>query len=221
MSWPQACIDADLVAVLVAGPHLAGVGQPGLLGDRQGVHVGADQDDRAGAVLQDADDRRCRRCPWSPQIQSCEALRPAGRLFPFPGRRSPGANGFVCRVHSRLGSSASILGRMAAERASSFGSATDALAQLNEHQKPMARSVLGKLHFAKGPILRLLPHGQPPGGEKSAENPHPVQSLPVLLKLPACRPDDMRKTEFFPDRNCGSYVYLVEGNRNSFSCGGV
>ena len=48
--------DADLVAVLVAHPHLAGVGHAGLFDDRQGVHVGADQDGRAVAVLEDADD---------------------------------------------------------------------------------------------------------------------------------------------------------------------
>ena len=40
--------DADFVALLVARPHLAGVGQAGLLDDRQGVHVGADQDGRPG-----------------------------------------------------------------------------------------------------------------------------------------------------------------------------
>ncbi len=48
--------DADLVAVLVARADLAGVGQAGLLDDRQGVHVGAHQHGRPVAVLEDADD---------------------------------------------------------------------------------------------------------------------------------------------------------------------
>ena len=48
--------DADFEAVLVAHADLAGVGHAGLLDDRQRIHVGADQDGRPGAVLQDADD---------------------------------------------------------------------------------------------------------------------------------------------------------------------
>ena len=51
---------ADLAPGLVARLDLAGVGQPGLLDDRQRVHVGADQHDRPVAVLEDA--RRPRAC---------------------------------------------------------------------------------------------------------------------------------------------------------------
>ena len=47
--------DADFVAVLVPRAHFAGVGQAGLFGDRQRVHIGADQHGRPGAVLQNAD----------------------------------------------------------------------------------------------------------------------------------------------------------------------
>ena len=53
---PAGVHHADLTPGLVACLHLAGVGQPGLLDDRQRVHVGADQHDRPVAVLQDADD---------------------------------------------------------------------------------------------------------------------------------------------------------------------
>ena len=56
MSWPQACITPTSRPALSRVFCLAGVGQPGLLDDRQRVHVGANQHDRALAVLQDADD---------------------------------------------------------------------------------------------------------------------------------------------------------------------
>jgi hypothetical protein len=48
--------DADVVAFLVARAQLAGVGNPGLFNDGQSVHVGANEDRRAVAVLEDADD---------------------------------------------------------------------------------------------------------------------------------------------------------------------
>ena len=48
--------DADFVAVFIARADFAGVGNAGFFHDRQGVHVGANEDGRADAVFQDADD---------------------------------------------------------------------------------------------------------------------------------------------------------------------
>ena len=56
MSWPQACITGTCApsgSVAVCG---ARVGQPGLLGDRQRVHVGAQHHGRPVAVAQHPDD---------------------------------------------------------------------------------------------------------------------------------------------------------------------
>ena len=46
---------SDSASRLVGGLLTAGIGETRLLGDRQRIHVGADQDDRPGAVLEDAD----------------------------------------------------------------------------------------------------------------------------------------------------------------------
>ena len=48
--------DADFEAILVAGADLAGVRQPGFFDDRQGVHVGTNQDGGPLAVFEDTDD---------------------------------------------------------------------------------------------------------------------------------------------------------------------
>ncbi len=50
--------DADVEALLVASADFAAVGDIGQLDDGQGVHVGADEDDGADAILEDADDAR-------------------------------------------------------------------------------------------------------------------------------------------------------------------
>jgi hypothetical protein len=46
VSWPEA----------VLGHDVAGVGDAGFFDDGEGVHVGADEERGAGAVLEDADD---------------------------------------------------------------------------------------------------------------------------------------------------------------------
>ncbi len=48
--------DADLLAGLVVHEHVRGVGDAGLLDDGERVHVGADEERGAGAVLEDGDD---------------------------------------------------------------------------------------------------------------------------------------------------------------------
>ena len=50
VSWPQACMTAALDPVEAGAADVAGEGQAGLLLDRQRVHVGAQQQDRAGPV---------------------------------------------------------------------------------------------------------------------------------------------------------------------------
>ena len=61
---PAGVHHADLTPGRVACRHLAGVRQPRIFDDRQGVHVGADQHDRPVAVFQE--DRRHPACLRSP-----------------------------------------------------------------------------------------------------------------------------------------------------------
>ena len=79
--------DADFVAILVARPHLAGVREAGLLDDRQGVHVGADQDGGPGAVLDDADDAVAADFGGHLETEGIQLLgQSCSRLFLFVGK---------------------------------------------------------------------------------------------------------------------------------------
>ena len=56
MSWPQACITPVVAAVVVLDLHLRGVGQAGVLDDRQRVEIGPQHERGAGAILENAHD---------------------------------------------------------------------------------------------------------------------------------------------------------------------
>ena len=47
--------DADLLAGFAGGGDVAGVGEAGLFSDGEGVHVAADEEGGAGAIVEEAD----------------------------------------------------------------------------------------------------------------------------------------------------------------------
>ena len=64
MSWPQACITPTSWPWVSRGGLLAGVGEAGLLDDRQRIHVGAHQDHRPRPVLDDTHDPELAHARW-------------------------------------------------------------------------------------------------------------------------------------------------------------
>ena len=98
MSWPQACMTGTDVAGVVLDGDLARVGQARLLLDRQGVHVGADEDGRPLAVLQDADDAEAADVVGDLVAELRGAARRSSPRSSPRASRAPGSGGGRCRA---------------------------------------------------------------------------------------------------------------------------
>ena len=97
-SWPQACITGTTSPASFFAVDLARVGQPGLLLDRQRVHVGAHEERGPLAVLHHRDDAEAADVVASPRSRAPAAGRRLSPTSSPRASRAPGCGAGPCRT---------------------------------------------------------------------------------------------------------------------------